>query len=215
MKCCEVERHAAPFLFILLFVSVAAAMGPPLQEARATSATDFIGTLGSQAIEVLRANTSPAEKAAYFHQALDQDFDLPAIARFVLGPYWRLASPAQRQQFKHLLEDYLVRFYGQRLAEYRGESFRVTGSRSSPSGEVVTSEIIRPSGSPIQVDWRLSIEDGRYKITDVSIDGVSMALTQRAQFAQIIQRNGGQIAGLLATMREQTGESVGSSTPGR
>lgn len=127
----------------------------------------------------------------------------------------RVASPPQRQQFQTLLEDYLVRFYGQRLAQYGGESFRVTGSRSSPSGEIVTSEIIRPHGPPIAVDWRLDVEGGRYKITDVIIDGVSMALTQRAQFAEITQRNGGQLAGLLAAMRGQTGEGVGSSVPTR
>jgi phospholipid transport system substrate-binding protein len=46
------------------------------------------------------------------------------------------------------------------------------------------------------------ISDGRYKISDISIDGVSMALTQRSEFAAIIQRNAGRVPGLLATMRE-------------
>jgi phospholipid transport system substrate-binding protein len=67
---------------------------------------------------------------------------------------------------------------------------------------IVTSQIIRSQGPPIAVDWRLGVSDGRYKISDVSIDDVSMALTQRSEFAAIIQRNGGRVAGLLATMRE-------------
>jgi phospholipid transport system substrate-binding protein len=204
------------FILIVLFASAAGAVAPLSRSASgAATAADFIGALGNQALEVIRSSASPGQKAAYFHQALRQDFDLAAIARFVLGPYWRLASPAQRQEFETLLEDYLVRFYGQRFAEYRGASFRVTGSRSSPAGEIVTSEIVRPQGAPVEVDWRLGIQNGQYKITDVSIDGVSMALTQRAQFAGIIERNGGQVAGLLATMREQTGKGAGSSTPGR
>jgi phospholipid transport system substrate-binding protein len=66
----------------------------------------------------------------------------------------------------------------------------------------MVSQIIRPQGPPIEVDWRLVVSDGRYKISDVSIDGVSMALTQRSEFAAIIQRNGGRVAGLLATKRE-------------
>jgi phospholipid transport system substrate-binding protein len=61
---------------------------------------------------------------------------------------------------------------------------------------------IRPQGPPIAVDRRLVISDGRYKIGDVNIDGKSMALTQRSEFATIVQRNGGRVAGLLATMRE-------------
>ncbi|HEV7995429.1 MAG TPA: ABC transporter substrate-binding protein [Stellaceae bacterium] len=46
------------------------------------------------------------------------------------------------------------------------------------------------------------MSDGRYKITDVTVDGVSMVLTQRSEFASVIERNGGQVAALLATMRE-------------
>jgi phospholipid transport system substrate-binding protein len=79
----------------------------------------------------------------------------------------------------------------------------VNGSRTDPAGVVVASQIIRPQGPPIEVDWQLVVSDGRYKISDVSIDGLSMALTQRSEFAAIGQRNGGRVAGLLATMREE------------
>ena len=78
------------------------------------------------------------------------------ISRFVLGPYWRSTSEAERQQFKDLLEAHLARFYGQRFAEYNGESLRVIGSRTEPGGAIVASEIIRPQGPPIKVDWRLT-----------------------------------------------------------
>jgi phospholipid transport system substrate-binding protein len=113
------------------------------------------------------------------------------------------------------LEDHLVRFYGQRFAQYNGESLRVIGSRPEPGGAVVASEIIRPQGPPIRVDWRLNARDGLYKISDVSVDGVSMVLTQRAEFAALIERHGGQLAGLLATMREDGRAGLGSSTPRR
>ena len=90
---------------------------------------------------------------------------------------WRVASKAQRREFSSLFEDYLVHYYGQRFAQYGGETLRVNGSKSDPAGVIVTSQIIRPQGPPIEVDWRLVISDGRYKISDFSIDGVSMALT--------------------------------------
>jgi phospholipid transport system substrate-binding protein len=78
----------------------------------------------------------------------------------------------------------------------------VNGNRTDPAGVMVSSQIIRPQGPSIEVDWRLAVSEGRYRISDVSIDGVSMALTRRSEFAAIIQRNGGGVAGLLATMRE-------------
>jgi phospholipid transport system substrate-binding protein len=201
------------FLLTTWFVLLAAAAAAPFSAAVAAGPDDFIRNLGNQAIEVIRSGTSPDQKSAYFHRALHQDFDLRSISRFVLGPYWRGASEPERQEFKGLLEAHLVRFYGQRLAEYNGESLRVLSSRTDPGGAIVSSEIIRPQGPPIKVDWRLNTRKGIYKITDVSVDGVSMALTQRSEFAGLIQRNGGQLAGLLANRGEEQGS--GSSIPAR
>jgi phospholipid transport system substrate-binding protein len=201
------------FLLTTWFALLAAAAAAPFQSAAAAGPDDFIRNLGNQAIEVIRSAAGPDQKGAYFHRVLHQDFDLRSICRFVLGPYWRGASEAERQQFKGLLEAHLVRFYGQRLAEYNGESLRVIGSRAEPGGAIVSSEIIRPQGLPIKVDWRLNTRNGVYKITDVNVDGVSMALTQRSEFAGLIQRNGGQLAGLLANMGE--GRGSGSTMPAR
>jgi phospholipid transport system substrate-binding protein len=119
----------------------------------------------------------------------------------VLGPYWRVASPAERQQFCDGFADRLVRFYGQRLAQSGSGNFVVTGDRIGSDGVIVTSRIIPPQGAPVAVDWRLGISDGAYKIEDVAIDGVSMALAQRSEIAALIARGGGQVGTLLATMR--------------
>jgi phospholipid transport system substrate-binding protein len=201
------------FLLTTWFALLAATAAVPFPAAAAAGPDEFIRNLGNQAIEVIRSGASPDQKRAYFHRALHQDFDLRSISRFVLGPYWRGASEAERQEFKGVLEGHLARFYGQRLAEYNGESLRVKGSRTEPEAAIVSSEIIRPQGPPIKVDWRLNTRNGVYKITDVSVDGVSMALTQRSEFAGLIQRNGGQLAGLLANMGEERGS--GSTMPAR
>jgi phospholipid transport system substrate-binding protein len=201
------------FILTTWFALLAATTAAPFPAAAAAGPDEFIRNLGNQAIEVIRSGASPDQKSAYFHRALHQDFDLSSISRFVLGPYWRGASEAERQQFKDLLEAHLVRFYGQRLAEYHGEGLRVLGSRAEPEGAIVSSEIVRPQGPPIKVDWRLTTRNGVYKITDVTVDGVSMALTQRSEFAGLIQRNGGQLAGLFANMGEERGS--GSSAPRR
>ncbi len=188
---------------VAVFVVVAGMMAAPGPAAAGEYPADFISALGNQGLAVIRSNAAIDQKAAYFHQMLRQDFDLARISRFGLGPYWRAASEREQQEFTRLLEDHLVRFYGRRFAEYGGESLRVTGSRADPDGVIVSSQIIRPQGLPIAVDWRLGLSDGHYKIIDVIVDGVSMALTQRSEFAAMIQRNGGQVAGLLAAMRAE------------
>jgi len=167
----------------------------------AQTPVQFITVLGNRGLEVIRSAASIPEKTTYFHQMLKQDFDLPGMSRFVLGRYWRLASHHQRREFRHLFEADLLHFYGARLSQYGGEGFIVTGSRTDPAGLVVTSRIVRSQGPQVELDWRLSIREGLYKISDVMIDGVSMAVTQRAELADIIQRNGGRIEGLLETLR--------------
>jgi phospholipid transport system substrate-binding protein len=162
----------------------------------------FVRTLGAQAVSVIRSSMPLFEKAAYFDQMVRQDFDLTGICRFVLGPYWRVSSPAERQRFCDGFADRLVRFYGPRLAQSGDGDFVVTGSRTDPAGVIVTSQILRPQAGAMAVDWRLGVSDGHYKIEDVAVDGVSMALTERSEIAAQITRGGGQVETLLATMHE-------------
>lgn len=178
---------------------------PGVCSAAQWDAANFIKNLGNRALRVIRADLTLDQKRTYFRELLQEDFDIAGISRFVLGRYWRVASERQRQEFRRLLSDYLVLVYSRRLARYRGETLRVTGKRTIPDGVVVTSEIIRPNGAPpIGVDWRLEARDGLYRIEDVTIDRVSMALAERSECAAIIQRSGGQVAGLLTTLRKRT-----------
>jgi phospholipid transport system substrate-binding protein len=172
--------------------------------AAAADPVALINDLGNRALEVLGKNVEPGQREARFRQLFDRDFDVPVIARFVLGRYWRVATPAQQQEFLRLFSEYTVLAYSNRLAEYSGETLRVTGSRPDSDGSIVTSEIVRTNGAPpAKVDWRLSRTDDSYKITDVIVDGISMAVTQRSEFASVIQRHGGQVQGLLSLLQQK------------
>lgn len=187
------------------------AVGPALPPPPAAAATDpatVIASLGNEALKVLGKNVDPNLRVTRFRQLFTEDFDVPAIARFVLGRYWRLATPAQQQEFVHVFTNYIALAYANRLAEYSGETLRVTGTRAAPDGQLVSSQIIRTDGPPARVDWLLTPQGGAYKITDVVVEGVSMAVTQRSEFASVIQRNGGQVQGLITALREKT-ESAG------
>ena len=60
----------------------------------------------------------------------------------------------------------------------------------------------------MQLDWRLVTDNGAYKISDIIVEGVSMMVTQRSEFASVVQRNGGQVRGLIAMMRERTASAA-------
>jgi phospholipid transport system substrate-binding protein len=165
----------------------------------------FMNELWNRAVEVLDKKISPSVRQARFRELFLTDFDGPGIARFVLGRYWRKASTDEQQEFLKLFEDYVVFVYSARLADFSGEVFKVRGSRTEPDGIIVSTDIMSPGNpAPIKVDWRLVNGSGSLRINDVSIEGISMMVTQRSEFASIIQRHGGQLAGLLTLMREKT-----------
>jgi phospholipid transport system substrate-binding protein len=176
----------------------------PVHDAAAQDAQAFIAALGQQAIQVLGPGVPEAQRLAQFRALFHNDFDVPEIGRFVLGRYWRVATPQEQQEFLGLFQEYIVRAYSARLGEYAGEPFRVTGARPAGDQILVSSAIARPSG-PVGVDWYLANRGGRLLITDVYVGGISMAVTQRDEFASVIQRNGGSVAGLIAQLRQKLG----------
>jgi phospholipid transport system substrate-binding protein len=197
----------------LFAAALALAVGFALPTSPVSAAADptgLIRELGNRALQVLGKNVGSAERAARFRQLFREDFDVPAIARFVLGRYWRTATEPEQQEFVRLFEGYIALAYSNRLAEYSGETLKVLGSRPDGDASLVASEVIRPNGAPpAKVDWRVVRADGAYKITDVVVEGVSMAVTQRSEFASVIQRNGGKIEGLLAMLRQKTAAAGG------
>jgi phospholipid transport system substrate-binding protein len=189
------------------FVLIAAALAPAALAAADPAAV--INNLGNRALEVLGKSATPAQRAARFQELFREDFDVPGIARFVLGRYWKTATPEQQQEFVKLFEDYIALVYSAQLSAYSGETLKVTGSRPGPEGAIVASEIVRPTGgSPVKVEWHLTDRNGTYKINDVAVDGISMAVTQRSEFAAVIQRSGGQVQGLITQLREKTTNSA-------
>jgi phospholipid transport system substrate-binding protein len=189
------------FALFALILSAGTLAAPP----RAAAQTDpvaFINELGVQAIQVLGPNVPPSARVKRFRELFASDFDLPRIGRFVLGRYWRVATPDQQQQFLGLLQEYLAQAYAGRLAQYAGEKFQAINAQQQTDETVVFSEITRTDGGKIRVEWHL-VSEGGWKITDAYVAGVSMAVTERDEFGSVIQQGGGQIQYLLDRLRQK------------
>ncbi|HTV45093.1 MAG TPA: ABC transporter substrate-binding protein [Stellaceae bacterium] len=197
------RRHVLILVCCCLVLALGLAV-PSRPVAAAADPAAVITDLGNQALKVLGKNVDPNTRVARFRQLFTTDFDVPGIARFVLGRYWHIATPQQQQEFVRLFTNYIALVYSNQLAEYAGERLSVIGSRAAPDGSLVTSEILRPNGAPpAKVDWLLTRHAGTYKIDDVIVEGVSMAVTQRSEFASVIQRHGGQVEGLITALRQK------------
>jgi len=174
---------------VLVLGVLTAAAGQPAKAQQDPS--QFISTLGTQAIQVMGPQIPLQQRIAVFNQLFSTYFDVPRIARFVLGQYTRTATPEQQQHFMAAFQATMVETYAQRLGSYGGEPFRVTGAHPAAGGEtIVSSQIIRPHGARVEVNWTVADAGGQPKVTDVSINGLSMRIQERQLFASLMQQSG-------------------------
>ena len=195
-------RLALVFGFALLTVQT-----PPAPARAAGETAAVVTDFGSRTLQMLNdPQLSQAERQARFGALLDQDFDLVKTGRFVLGRYWRTATDQEKQEFARVFHDYVVQIYSVRFAEFTGASFNVTGERPEGPGSTIVSTTVmrRNSPAPAKVDWRVSMDTGSPRITDVIVDGVSMSLTYRQEFASVIETSGGRVSSLIAQLRVKT-----------
>jgi phospholipid transport system substrate-binding protein len=171
-------------------------------------AATFIADLTDKAIAGLTKQNLPMEQRAQeFRAIFTQNFDVPAIGRFALGRYWRTASEEEKAEYLKLFEDFIVGTYSARFGDYSGEKIKINGTRLGDEGEVtVFTELQRSnnSGPPYKVDWRLRRDGSTFKIFDIIAEGISMSVTQRDDFSAAIQRSGGKVSGLIASLKEKT-----------
>ena len=181
-----------------------------IERAEAAAASDpaaYITGLGNQVLDLFKdTGRADAERERKFREIANNAFDVPKIARFILGRYWTTASDAERQQFVSVFDEYMLHVYWSYFNQYHALGMTVLSKRDEGSSVRIASQIIRPNGqAPVRVDWTITASGDTYKIVDVSIEGVSQALAYRDEFASIINRNGGHISALTDELRHKVG----------
>jgi phospholipid transport system substrate-binding protein len=175
----------------------------PKSLAASDDPASFVGDLGRRALAPMPNDDTTTARQERFRQLFRQYFDVEACARSALGPYWLKATALQRQQFVGLYEDYVVIAYSAALRSLGGESFKVLGSRPDKQQLMVTSQIQINGAAPISVDWHLNPTNYGYKVTDLIVNGISMASAQHSDLVSVIQRNNGHLPALLIALREK------------
>lgn len=173
-------------------------------EALIDGAKSFVGTLTNRGLSFLgNEKLSQDARTREFKKLLEDGFDMKTIARFALGRYWREATDKQKKEYLSLFQKRIVDVYSARFSEYDGQNLEIEGARPQGKSDViVSSTIVGDEGPSVKVDWRVRYKNGSYKVIDVMVEGVSMALTQRSDFSSVIQRGGGNIDVLLEHLRQ-------------
>lgn len=130
-------------------------------------------------------------------------FDFDRMSRMVLGHNWTMASKQQQDQFVVEFRSLLVRTYSSALSKYRNQTIEYKPLRAAPGDtEVkVMTQIIQPGGPAIPLDYSLEKVENVWKVYDVSIEGISLVVTYRGQFAEEAKKNG--LNGLIQKLAEK------------
>ena len=103
-------------------------------------------------------------------------------------------------------QEYLALNYASQFKSFNGEQFVVGDESQQKKDTFVNSQFVRPDGPPVTIIWRLREFGDKYKIIDVTVEGLSMGITQRDEFTTVIQQNGGKVAALTKALHEKTGK---------
>jgi phospholipid transport system substrate-binding protein len=194
----DLRRRFAGRVIALIFLLWS---GPLAAAPTVEDAGQFMMQLADEAIATLRAaDLTQEQREVIFYKLMDTALDFDAIGRFAAGRHYQTMTPPQRAEYHRLFMNFVIKTYARRLSGYSGESFTVTSARAMDEQHVlVRSRIVRPNAPPVELDWRLRASATSYRIVDLTIEGVSMAVTQRQDFSAVIGRAG--IDGLLAALR--------------
>jgi phospholipid transport system substrate-binding protein len=185
----------------LIAAPASAALAQAAPAARAASAQDakaagaFIDNLADQAFAILRDKSVTKPQArAKFRTMLRENFAVNEIGAYLLGRHANTITPAQRQAYMAAFPDWVVGTYADRLYDYASSDLRVVRTLPrGPRGDIeVFSRIDLPNGGqPINAVWTVrKAPNGKFQVQNLTVAGVNLKQTQRADFASYIERNG-------------------------
>ncbi len=197
--------------FATVLILVGAMISPAFAAPKAAGdqtaqAKGFIDNLGSKALNTIKATQSGqlSQDTAKqeFRTLLNQSFDIPTIARFTLGRYWRVATPAQQTEFTGLVKETIIDKYADRVLTASTGSYDIASASAINDTDYAVMMNIKPtSGAPIAFAWRVRNIGGALKVIDLAVEGISMSVTNRSDFTSVIERNGGSVQALIDALK--------------
>ncbi len=197
--------HWLSVVFILWLLPFCANAEQSPKEMLENVAAQMLAALHERDAELRK---DPQKLQALVEELLVPHVDLKVVSRWVLGKYWRRATPEQRTRFTEEFKKMLIRFYSSALLEYADFEFKFYPVKMKEGARrvVVRSEVRRAGGPPHSVNYSVILRKGKWKVYDVTIDGVSVVTTYRSSFSEEIRRGG--LDGLLEKMASWNRDGV-------
>ena len=191
------------FLIFLIFVflSIKSSL-----VAYSTIPKEFVFELVSEAISKLSdKNLTKIEKETFIKKIAEENVDISALGLYTLGELRKSADKKEINQFQETFQKYFFKSLTSRLSDYSSSKFEiVSADKKSVNYTIVSSKIIPEDGKPeIKVDWRIYTKNpDKPLIRDLIVEGLSMARTQREEFASILSSNNNDLNILILKLTE-------------
>lgn len=198
-----------PIMFVAVAMALALLAPGRVAADEQSQARRFVEDGINHIITILKdRRTSQSAKLEQLRAAFRSYFDHVYIGRYAAGHYFRAASGNERDAYLRAAEDYVITTYGGRLLSYTrqidlqlkaSDLFAIThGTDLGANYVVVHSRIKRTVAQALAIDWHLRLVKGKYKVIDVTLNGVSPIQVYRSEFASVIRRRGIGLPGLTA-----------------
>lgn len=196
------------FLALLLLATAAWAQDDPQQLVKRV--TDQ--TLARLQTERAALKADPRKIYPLVEDLVLPHFDFTRMSAWVLGRYWRTATPAQRSQFTQQFRSLLVRTYAVALLEYSGQTVSYMPTRMSESGRsaLVRTTIAQPGQAPVSLDYALYWHGDQWLVYDITVEGVSLVTNYRSSFAAQIGESG--LDSLIAQLEKRNAEKTAAGS---
>lgn len=164
----------------------------------------FVEKLGKEVVEkVSNTAISDEERHANFKKLYLSSFDNYYISRFVLGRYWKTIDKRAQIKFVESFNKYIVDTYAPKFKGWEG-TFKATDSLIENNYYNVKMDILNKEGPTLKMIWKMYLNKNKeFKILDVNIDGISMLITQRAEFLSVIKNNPNGVNGLIEALNKR------------
>ena len=165
----------------------------------------FVQSTVNRASQILSENLSKNEKINRLKIIAKETVDIKAVGYYSLGSARKNLNENQKQKYSELFEAYFLKSFSSRLAEYTNPEIQVNGKEVlNKNYTIVSSVLIATSERPeVKIDWRIYTKNPENPlIRDLIIEGLSLARTQKEEFASILNSNNKDINILFNTLKE-------------
>ena len=165
----------------------------------------FVQSTVNRAAKTLAGNFTKKERIEKLKEIASETVDISGIGNYTLGSYRKNINDEQRKEYKLLFEQYFLKSFSSRLAEYSNPEIEVTSKKKINENYTMVSSILvstdqRPA---VKIDWRIYTKDPKNPmIRDLIIEGLSLVRTQKEEFSSIIQNNDGDINALFVSLKD-------------